>query len=243
MEGPATGEKGGGGAVNRVLIALVALLIVGAVLLLGLTSSGISVFGVGYHWNEEAAEVEELAYSFLEDVKYKDFDKASRYHTYADQDEADIPKLIERLFQVPPEKLNIHDIRIAGVDMDRDGERARTRFVANIEVLNSKQKNKKKGQDPDEAENEEREVEGILYWHRRPITDALPPGSLQVIDPAAEDEDEDGDGDGDGDGDAEDDGERTAEATAALPGEQTPQSRSSDAVPKAWFMKLESSLH
>ncbi len=152
---------------KKVGLALSLLLVGGFALLLGLSQGGLNLGGLKLAWNEDKAQLEELAYSFLEDLQYKDFKKAASYHTHADQKKVDIPKLIERLFQVKPEQLNIRDLKITEVRIDRSGDRARTFFTATTELLNSaKEKDKP---------NKERKVEGILYWHRRPASEADPP--------------------------------------------------------------------
>ena len=121
----------------------------------------------------ETKLLEGLAYDFLEDLQYKDFDRAATYHTFADQGNADIPNLIERLFLMKPEQLNIRDIRIVSVDLDRGGSRARTFFKTTVEQLNSTGKSR-------EETNREREVEGILYWHRRPAEEGYAKGQAPV---------------------------------------------------------------
>ena len=157
---------------KKIAIALVLVLVVALGLLIGLSRSGFTLFGKTlFAWNEEAAELEKLAKQFLTDLQFKDFDKAAMYHTFVDKGKANIPKLIERLFQVKPEFLNIRDFEIVRVDMDPDGKRARTFFRSTMEILNTAK---------DDKPNKEREVEGILYWHKRPAAEgekAAPPGT------------------------------------------------------------------
>lgn len=155
--------------IKKVGLGMVAVVILGVVLLAGLSGDGISLFGKGLYWNSEAAGLKKLADKFLEDLQYKDFDKAAKYHTFADQKGVDIPKLIERLFQVKPEVLNIDNVRITKADFDDSGTRCRTFFRCDTEVLNTAQKPKKEG-----GKNDKREVEGILYWHLRPSRLANP---------------------------------------------------------------------
>lgn len=204
---------------KKVLIALGALLLVGVLLLAGLGRTGFSLFGVGWSWSPEAAAVEALARSFLEDIQFKDFQKAASYHTWTDEQKADIPKLIEDLFQVKPEQLNISDIRITRVELDRDGKRARTFFTTQLEVLNSKHQSQ-----AEEPKNERREVEGVLFWHKRPAAEDVPPPTEAPSPPA--------------------------DATAAAPAAPTPAAPPSPpptpgtaaAEGERWFLRLESSL-
>lgn len=157
---------------KKIAIALVLVLVLSVGLLVGLTQSGVSLFGKTlFAWNDEVAELERLAKQFLTDLQYKDFDKAGMYHTFIDKGKANIPKLIERLFQVKPEVLNIRDFEIVKVDLDPDGKRARTFFRSTMEILNTAK---------DDKPNKEREVEGILYWHKRPAIEgekAVAPGT------------------------------------------------------------------
>ena len=43
--------------------------------------------------------VRQITHSCLEDIQFKDFNKAASYHAPDKRDEVDIPFLIERLFQ------------------------------------------------------------------------------------------------------------------------------------------------
>lgn len=153
---------------KKVGIALVLVLALAGATLVGLRSYGFSVFGFSYTWNEELAQLDKLARAFLQDLQFKDFDKAGKYHSFLDQGKANIPKLIERLFQVKPEVLNIRDFEIVKVDLDDDGKRARTFFRSNLELLNTAE-----GDKP----NREKQIEGILYWHKLPASAGKPPAA------------------------------------------------------------------
>ncbi len=168
----------------------------------------------------DIAVLEDLTRHFLEDLQYKDFDKAGTYHTFLDQAKVEIPALIERLFQVKPEVLNIRDFKITDVTIDESGQRARTFFNANMELLNTAH---------DGNPNEERKVEGILYWHRRPASEAKAKPADGAVRPAG-----------------------STEAAPAAPGAATEAATSGmtaaapaagTETPTQWFMELESSLH
>ena len=219
---------------KKVGIALAVLLLLGAALLSGLKPWGFAPFGVELvRWAPDAQKLEEMARDFLEDIQYKDFAKAAKYHSFADQGKADIPALIERLFAIKPEQLDLRDYTITGVDLDEKGDRARTHFHATYVVLNSAQ-----GED---GKNEERQIEGILYWHTLPASEALapPPPPTEGTPPAG--------------GTPPAEGTQAAPATATPPAEGTPPTGpvaqapppTPDASQEAeqWFMKLESSLH
>lgn len=162
---------------KKVGIALAVVLALAGVALVGLQRHGFSFLGFSYTWNEELAELHRLARSFLQDLQFKDFEKAAKYHSLADQARADIPKLIERLFQVKPELLNIRDFEIVRIDLDDDGKRARTFFRSNLELLNTAE-----GDKP----NKEKQIEGILYWHKLPASAAGPEGAAEAAAAEAE---------------------------------------------------------
>jgi hypothetical protein len=208
--------------VKKLGIALVIVLTLAVVALAKFRSY--SPFGAGLGallGGGDVALLEELARHFLEDLQYKDFDKAGTYHTFLDQAKVEIPKLIERLFQVKPEVLNIRDFKITDVTIDESGQRARTFFNANMEILNTAR---------DGNPNEEKKIEGILYWHRRPAIEAKavkpadtavrPTGSTEPA-PAA--------------GSEAPPAASGMTAAAPAPGTESP--------PMQWFMELESSLH
>jgi hypothetical protein len=111
--------------------------------------------------DKDGKELLKLAQSFLESIQFKDFETASKFHNLVDQKKADIPLLIERLFQIKPEFLNIRDLKVTKVDIDSTGRRARTFFNANVEMLNSLRE-KKDG----DVERDEKDTEGILYWQK-----------------------------------------------------------------------------
>lgn len=199
---------------KKVAIASVLLLVVALGLLIGLKPYGFDLFGVAKVWDPEQAIVYEKAERFLEALKYKDFATAAAFHNWEDEQKADIPKLIERLFKVKPEQLNIRDVKITGVDFDEGHQRARTHFTAITELLNSTQN--------DEEQNREREVEGILYWHKRPASEDQPPAELIEV------KDKDGKP-----------VELPPGADRALP----TVVQGEDENGEIWFLRLESSLH
>lgn len=154
---------------KKVLAVLVAVLVVGGIALAGLQPWGFSLFGVEYAWSPEYRAVQQLGRDFMEDIQFKDWKRAASYHTWAEKQEADIPEQIRKLFGIKPEQLHIENVRLMGVDISEDGLRARTRFKAHVEVLNTTQK--------EEEENKNRDMEINLYWQRRPVSDALAPPS------------------------------------------------------------------
>jgi hypothetical protein len=101
--------------------------------------------------NPETRKLGQLSRAFLEDVKFKDFKAAARYSTPEDREKADIPALIERLFQVKPELLQIDNIEVVAADVDSTGQRARTKLKTDVKLLNT---------------NELRHPEILLYWKK-----------------------------------------------------------------------------
>ena len=80
-----------------------------------------------------------------------DFKAAALLSPPEDRDKADIPKLIERLFLVKPEQLQIDKVQLLTADVDTTGKRARTKFGTDVKLLNSA---------------ELRHPEVMLYWRK-----------------------------------------------------------------------------
>lgn len=131
-----------------------------ALVLLVLAGGGVAVFGLGNRahtplsvlLNPDARKVAELGRQFLESVQYKDFKSAAQLSLPEDREKADIPALIERMFQVKPELLDINKIELLSADVDSTGNRARTKMVTDIKLLNT---------------NELRHPEVMLYWQKK----------------------------------------------------------------------------
>ena len=101
----------------------------------------------------ELSALGESSLSFMEDLRFKDFEKAASYHHPEDREKVDIPRLIERLFKIKPEFLDIMDYRILDSALDSSGTRARVKVKAKVHVLNR---------------DDIREPEFILYYHKDP---------------------------------------------------------------------------
>lgn len=125
-----------------------------AIVLLVLTSSGgLKVPGTGVSLGGDAKFVEEHSRKFLEDLQFKDFEKAASYHSREDRKKVNIPALIERIFQVKPEFMDIMRYEIVKIQIDSSGKRARVKTKTVIKLLNTK---------------EIREPEVMLYWFKDP---------------------------------------------------------------------------
>lgn len=97
--------------------------------------------------------VTQQSIKFLEDLQFKDFRRAASYHSVEDRKKVDIPILIERMFQVKPETLDIMRFEVQKVDIDSTGQRAKVKTKTHCKILNA---------------NEIREPEIILYWFKDP---------------------------------------------------------------------------
>jgi hypothetical protein len=146
--------------VKKFLAITFAIFLIGGVALFASAPKGLGISSLLYFMNEDQKELFKLAEKFLEAIKYKDFKAAADFHNAADMKKADIPKLIERLFKVKHELLNIRDLAVTKVDVDSTGKRARTFFNANVEMLNSLQKG------GDGKQRKHNDTEGILYWQK-----------------------------------------------------------------------------
>ena len=129
------------------LLGVVVLLVAGAMLAVASRPDLLDLVGVG----GPTARLTKLARSFLEDIQFKDFARAARYHSPDEQDDVDIPFLLERLFALKPELLDIMEYEILFVDVDSSGLRARTK--ARVKFKNLLQ-----------GKIEDREM--LLYWQR-----------------------------------------------------------------------------
>ncbi len=114
------------------------------------TEQGSSVFDSIF--SKDLKIVDKMANSFLEDIRFKDFDAAASYHHPEDQKKVNIPKLIESLFKIKPELLDIMEYRLLETSLDSEGKRARVKFRAKVHLLNT-----------DKFKN----PEAILYFHNK----------------------------------------------------------------------------
>ncbi|MCK5684569.1 hypothetical protein KAJ27_10620 [bacterium] len=121
-------------------------------------------FGVFYFLDEgmlspEKKVIRDRTLQFIESLKFKDFDKAATYHSPKDKNRKNIPKLIEKKFAVKPEFLNFVDYEVSFVEMNDAENRGLVKTNITVELLNSKQAQKDKG-------NKVKTVEIIYYWSK-----------------------------------------------------------------------------
>lgn len=116
---------------KRLSLIFIVLVLVGGSLALVVTRPDLLVqFGIG----GDKARLMRITRSFLEDIQFKDFKKAASYHRAEERDTVDIPFLLERLFMIKPEQLDVMDYEILFAKVDSSGLRARVK--ARIKVKN-----------------------------------------------------------------------------------------------------------
>jgi hypothetical protein len=103
--------------------------------------------------NGDTRKLAQQSQKFLEDIKFKDFKSAALHSSPEDRTTADIPKLIERLFQVKPEFLEINQVQVLSADLDSSRQRGRVKLQADVKLLNT---------------SELRKPEIMLYWKKAP---------------------------------------------------------------------------
>jgi len=141
---------------NRALKALVVgLLLTGGYLGVAHLSGG-AFWTVGLPLGGDRGLLRRISMDFLEDIQFKDFVSAASYHAPELIEAVDIPFLIQRLFQVRPEALDVMDYEVVFAELDSSGLRARVRVRVRVKLLL-------------DGRLEEREF--ILYFHRDTVAD------------------------------------------------------------------------
>ncbi len=103
--------------------------------------------------NEDARFLFDRTTDFLEDIRFKDFDKAASYSSSQDRKNVNMTRALTRLFVVPPESLDILESEIVSVELDRSASRGRVKTHSRVKILNA---------------NRLEEPEIIFYWHKDP---------------------------------------------------------------------------
>lgn len=115
------------------------------VLLCGLTAGGYLFFQssnldrvpLGTLLSSDSQAMVQKSLAFMEDIKYKDFDTSAKYSLPEQQGKYDLPALIEGLFKVKPEFLDLQKYEVVTTDLDSSGKRARVHVKADVKLLNS----------------------------------------------------------------------------------------------------------
>lgn len=112
----------------------------------------------------DLGELRRTSMTFWEDIQFKDFDRAATYHSPEKQESVDIPFLIQRLFAVKPEALDVMSYEIVLADIDSTGNRGRVKTRVKVKIL---------------VDEKIREKEVMLYFHR---ADAASPWYMELED-------------------------------------------------------------
>ena len=114
-------------------ISLLLVIAVGYIGLSHFSGGAFPTFGLPIGGAE--AHLRSLTLQFWEDIQFKDFDKAASYHPPDKQDDVDIPYLIERMFILKPEGLDIISYEIVFAEVDSSGRRARVKTRVKVKNL------------------------------------------------------------------------------------------------------------
>lgn len=140
-----------------------AVVLVGVLLLAG---AGLYVFSEGGFGGagalvlgEDRTYLRDRTVDFLEDLKFKDFDKASTYHLAETQAARDIPALLHRAFKIRHEVLDIQDYEVLDVELDSSGARGRVRALVRYHILGDREVREQAGS--------YRDLEMLFYWFRQ----------------------------------------------------------------------------
>ncbi|MCA9550129.1 MAG: hypothetical protein KC933_08845 [Myxococcales bacterium] len=142
---------------SAIILGLV-LLVAGGVLFYVSQPGGVAVPGVVA--TGDRGYIRDRTWEFLEDIKFKDFAKASTYHLESTQKARDIPNLLQRVFKIPHEVLDIQDFEIIEVELDTGKTRGRVRTLVRYHVLGDREVREK--------EDAQRDTEMLFYWFKQP---------------------------------------------------------------------------
>ncbi len=134
----------------KVLVLLLAILLIAGSGYAYLQSQQLNQAPLSTVLSGDKQSIVQTSQHFMEDLKYKDFKAAAKYSLPEQQATLDMPALIERLFQVKPEFLDIQKYTVTATD--QSGERARVHLNAHIKILNT---------------DESRIPEIILYYKKK----------------------------------------------------------------------------
>ncbi len=120
---------------KKVLTTLTVLIVLTGGYLTVAHVSGGAFSTLGLALGGDRGALRRIALEFLEDVQFKDFVSAASYHAPDIRDSVDIPFLIQRLFTVKPEALDIMGFDIVFAEMDSSGLRARVKARVKAKLL------------------------------------------------------------------------------------------------------------
>ena len=120
------------------------------VALASLTAAGYLILG-GYTplFASDRKILRDKTYRFWECIQFKSFDQAAAFDRAEDKETT--ARLIERIFRIKPENLDIQKVDVIHEDLDRTGKLGRTKSRITGEVLNPKKP---------------LEIEVMLFWEK-----------------------------------------------------------------------------
>ncbi|MCP4503247.1 MAG: hypothetical protein GY822_25195 [Deltaproteobacteria bacterium] len=116
-----------------ILFVVFALLGGGYLAVAHLSGGAFSTLGLAL--GGERGVVRRMAMKFMEDIQFKDFERAASYHAPNLRESVDIPFLIWRLFRVKPEALDFMNYEVVLADMDKSELRARVKLRNRVKIL------------------------------------------------------------------------------------------------------------
>ena len=141
---------------KKILMVVLTLVVLSGGYLTVAHISGGAFWTLGLALGGDRGALRRLALDFLEDIQFKDFVSAASYHAPDLIDSVDIPFLLQRLFAVKPEALDIMDFDIVFADIDSSDLRARVKVRVKAKLLVNEV-------------IEEREL--VLYFYRDSVDD------------------------------------------------------------------------
>ena len=139
---------------KRLLVPLLVLVALGGGYAAAVHFSGGAFYDFGVPLGGDLGELRRTTTSFWEDLQFKDFQSAALYHAPEQRDTVDIPYLLERLFLVKPEALDIMEYEIVLAEVDSSGLRARIKTRVKFKEL---------------VRGKIDETELMLYYHRESV--------------------------------------------------------------------------
>jgi hypothetical protein len=137
---------------KKLILAFIVLSALAGGYLLAAHLSGGALYAFGLPLGSARGELRRAATSFLEDIQFKDFKRAASYHAPEKQAQVDIPFIIQRLFQIKPEALDIMRHEIVFAEVDSTGLRGRVKARVKVKDL---------------IRGEIRQQELLLYFERQ----------------------------------------------------------------------------
>jgi hypothetical protein len=136
---------------NKLIIGVAALVVLAGGYLGAAHLSGGAFYDFGLHLGGARGELRRLSRSFIEDLQFKDFKRAASYHAPDKQASVDIPFIIQRLFVLKPEALDVMSYQIVFAEVDSTDLRGRVKVRVKFKDL---------------VHGDIRQQELILYYER-----------------------------------------------------------------------------